>query len=323
MLKMKKFDFAAEVGHVAAKTRFGDSFFWCKILQGEIQKGDVVQLLNADGGFIAEQEIKNISYAREFQEKAQKGVPEDDKIDLTFKRIWEYPIQATKYIVKMDEHTLSEYKQKPKIKLPINNDLPYQQLITQTVDIDEFIKKFYIYPCSLILGYYLGDIYRGIGIECLRETELGALYSVHKVCQGGLLYIFYRRIDYSGYVKVAGWYYVQSKRSKSDFSSIKKGSTLSDVIAIDPAAQIYEKIYNNSGQTYIFNMKGIGLDTYHFLSDGVMKLHFNYTELTEGEGKQLRVTKKKIADFDDIRSAQPGEQIYSIHGRILPMDMID
>ena len=320
MLKMKNADFVAEVNHVVDKTRFKDSGFLCTILQGEVSKGDAVQFLDADGNFIVEQEINIIQHEQRSFNMVKKGEAKDDSVFFEFKHIWEYPINDTKYIVKMNETALSAYKRKPQAMLPSNNELPYQQLITKTIDIEEFVKNFYIYPLSTNSGYYFPDVYRSIGIECLRETKLGALYSVHKISQGGLLYIFYARIDYSAYVKVTGWYYVKNKLSSSDFESIKKGSALSDVIAINSAAQIYENIYNS--ESFLFNLKGVGLDTYHFLTDGILKIHFaNMNQAAEGG--QLRVEKKIFANFDDIKSIQSGEKICSIDGHILPMDMID
>ncbi len=320
MVKSQCADFMAEVSHVWDKTRHKDSGFMCTIVQGTICRGDMVQFLNCDGEFIVEEEICTISYAQRTFEAVQKGDAQDDVVVLEFKHIWEYPINETKYIIKMDEFTLAEYKQKPKATLPINNQLPYQQLITKSVDVDEFIKKLYIYPLSTNLGYYFSDVCKAIGIECLRETKLGALYSVHKVKQGGLLYIFYARLEHSPYVKVTNWYYVQNKLSSGDFSSIKQGSLFSDVLAIDSAAQIYRNIYHTN--EFLFNLKGVGLDTYHFLSDGIMKFHFSYIKATDGRG-QLCAEEKKFVDFDDIKSIQLGERICSINGRILPIDRIE
>lgn len=320
MFKTNNMEFVAEVSHVWDKTRFKDSMFMCTILKGQINKGDVVQLLDKDGDFITEQEINLISHSQQAFDSVNKDDAPDNIITLTFKHIWEYPVNSTKYIVKMNNLVLSEYKSKPDILLPVNNEYSYNRLITKTIDIDEFVKQFYIYPLSTNLGYYFLDIYHGIGIECLRETETGALYSVHMVKQGGLLYIFYARLKHSAYVKVTGWYYVKNKLASDDFKEIKKGSKLSDVIAIDSVTQIYENIYNSN--PFLFNLKEIGLDTYHFLTDGILKFHFSYIVSTV-DGGELQVVKKKFATFDDIKSIQTGESIYSLSGRILPIDYID
>lgn len=319
MIKLKKFSFAVEVDCVWDKTRFKDSAFLCNVIQGEIHKGDVVQFLDGDGLLIVEEAIHSIDYAGRCVDSVKKGDAEDDKVLLNFKHIWEYPINAAKYIVKMDERSLLKARHAPRIPLPINNELPYDRLITRSVGLNEFIEKLYVYPLSTNLGYYLYDVHKAIGIECLRETEQGNLYSVHKVSEGGLLYIFYARIAHPAYMKVTGWYYVRKRVASSDFEQIKKGSAFKDVVDIDPAAVVYENIYNSNA--FLFNLKAVGLDTYHFMSDGVLKLHFVLKE-SEGGGN-LEVTKKTIVDFDDIASIQEGERICSLSGRILPMDIID
>ena len=64
-----------------------------------------------------------------------------------------------------------------------------------------------------------------IGVECLRETEAGALYSVHEVEQGGLLYIFYNTPEWLTEIttnEIRNWYYVPKRLSSSDFDSMKK-----------------------------------------------------------------------------------------------------
>jgi hypothetical protein len=69
---------------------------------------------------------------------------------------------------------------------PVDNTTPYQDLITKTVDIHNFASHF-----EQTGGRGIDDVMEFMGVECLRETEAGALYSVHKVEQGGLLYILY------------------------------------------------------------------------------------------------------------------------------------
>jgi len=321
VINIKGASFVAEVRHVMDKSRFKESGFTCTLLQGGICKGDVVQLLDKDMDFIVEEKINTICHSRIFVDAVKKGDTKDDFVYLLFKQIWEYPINETKYIVKLSESALSKYKQKTKaVPLLINNERPYEQLITGTVDIDCFVNRFYIEPLSRVLGYYFLDIYNGIGIECLRETERGALYSVHKVKQGGLLYIYYARLEYSPYVKVAGWYYVQKKLSSDDFKDIKKGSTLRDIVAIDPAARIYEDLYN--GDPDLYHIRSVGLDTFHFLSDGILKIHLQNIH-AEVIGGEMRVSKKTFVDFADIGFVQSGSRIVSLDGHLLPMDRID
>jgi hypothetical protein len=324
---MDNTSFLAEVYYVEVKLRTAESGFTCTIVQGEINKGDVVQLLNAKGEFIVEQKITGISHAQRMVETVQLGEAKDDRVLLVFRRIWEYPIRTTKYIVKLSEAELLNYKREIKVELPIDNSKHYNELITKNIDIDEFIKKFYVFPAPYGLGYYINDIHRGIGIECLRETELGALYSVHKVEQGGLLTIYYSRIQYTRYVKVAGWYYAQKKLSSSDFLSIKKqsartnASTLSDVIDIDPATKIYNEIFQKN---YVFTYFSRHAETIHLLSDGILKIRFKLMEFDQTPlADRLHVVKKTLIAFDDMKSVNTNLEIHPHHGQLFPMDMVD
>ena len=91
-----------------------------------------------------------------------------------------------------------------------DNTTPYEELITKTVDIHAFAQNFDI------TGDRRGidDVMEFIGVECLRETETGALYSVHKVEQGGLLYIFYDNQEWLTEIKTNGikvWFYVRER----------------------------------------------------------------------------------------------------------------
>ena len=70
----------------------------------------------------------------------------------------------------------------------IDNETRYEELITKEIDIHEFVQKFCI--SNLTGSGSLNRVNNEIGIECLRCTEAGALYSVHNVKQAGLLYIF-------------------------------------------------------------------------------------------------------------------------------------
>ena len=107
----------------------------------------------------------------------------------------------------------------------IDNETPYEELITKEIDIHEFVQKFCI--SNLTGSGSLNRVNNEIGIECLRCTEAGALYSVHKVKQGGLLYIFYTRYeDDSAVPPILRWFYVPKKRSRADFGTLQTGTVL-------------------------------------------------------------------------------------------------
>ena len=151
-----------------------------------------------------------------------------------------------------------------------------------------------------------------IGTECLRETAENALYSVHKVKQGGLLYIFYMRHTSNDYFRIIRWAYSQKKLSYSDFSHIKEGTSIDDAKKVDPTTQIFENIYNANPDYW--KEQG-GLMAWHYLSDGILELGY----MIEDDKAVLRY-QQFIEDFQI--SQNDSERSYPYDGHILPMDMI-
>ena len=138
---------------------------------------------------------------------------------------------------------------------PVDNTTPYQELITKTVDIHNFASYF-----DQIGGRGIDDVMEFMGVECLRETEAGALYSVHKVEQGGLLYIFYSNQEQETEIRtnsIWAWFYVRERIYFSDFDSLQSGvSTIEDVIEINEkakrkAAQRYKDILEVAGARHV------------------------------------------------------------------------
>ncbi len=130
----------------------------------------------------------------------------------------------------------------------VNNTSSYEELIRKTVDIETLPVK---------LPQNIGEpdaptidqIDQDIGIECLRETpaispyKTGVLYSIHKVKQGGLLYLYYKPAGYANDQKTRdiprlfAWHYVKKSLSYADFASVKEGVSIEDVEKIDPATR--------------------------------------------------------------------------------------
>ncbi len=218
--------------------------------------------------------------------------------------------------LKKDYHSLLQSEAatsslpKAEVIIPeIDNETPYQDLLTQEIDIHDFMQKYCIHA-----PYGSGDIEEiaaDIGIECLRETEAGALYSIHKVKQGGLLYIFYlnERADHRPVIRC---FYLQKKLSSSDFAAIKAGSELEDIKKIDPTAQIWENIYYADPEWW--ETSG-GCATLHYLTDGILEIGF------KKEGQKLKVFAKQLTD--DFEMPQFTGKSYPYNGKILDQDWVE
>ena len=138
-----------------------------------------------------------------------------------------------------------------------------------------------------------------IPVSFLRNTVPGCYYTVNKVVSGGYMYLFFERpydeeriinesiIEYRTDdltdVRLTGGVYMEKVLSKSDFSGIKVGDTIDDVIEVDNAAAI-QKAKNDL--EYLWSYTGAIKETYsvHLLKDGLL------TILYELEGETLYVT---------------------------------
>ena len=138
-----------------------------------------------------------------------------------------------------------------------------------------------------------------IPVSFLRNTAPGCYYTVNKVVSGGYMYLFFERpydeeriinesiIEYRTDdltdVRLTGGVYMEKVLTKSDFSGIKVGDTIDDVIEVDNAAAI-QKAKNDL--EYLWSYTGAIKETYsvHLLKDGLL------TILYELEGETLYVT---------------------------------
>ena len=101
-----------------------------------------------------------------------------------------------------------------------------------------------------------------IPVSFLRNTAPGCYYTVNKVVSGGYMYLFFERpydeeriinesiIEYRTDdltdVRLTGGVYMEKVLSKSDFSGIKVGDTIDDVIEVDNVAAVM-KARNDHG----------------------------------------------------------------------------
>ena len=151
-------------------------------------------------------------------------------------------------------------------------DQPYDKLITKSVDIHAFVQKY----CSR--RYYdgrgtLAEVSNEFGVECLRSPEESPPYSVHKVKQGGLLYVFYYSFNpIPTREGVLHWFYVKKNLSHDDFDSIQVGSTIDDVKHIDPVTQVYENLFVRDIRYNNFPTSS------HYLRDGILEIDYKYVD---------------------------------------------
>lgn len=151
----------------------------------------------------------------------------------------------------------------------VDNKTPYQELLTKTVDIHTFAENFDIYGSNRGID----DVMEFIGVECLRKTPMGALYSIHKVKQGGLLYIFYNNHEPGAEIRTNGirqWFYVPERIYATPIKNLDgKGATIEDVIKFNKADQIFLNCYR-ADPTFQNGEDGV-LTTYQYCVEGILK----------------------------------------------------
>ena len=204
----------------------------------------------------------------------------------------------------------------PTLPTAVDSQTPPDQLLANAkeCDIHAVVEKYFMseHRYGNIYGTKrLAELAADLGMECVRQTDAGALYSVHKIKQGGRLYLFYfnQCEDY----RVIRWFYVQKNLSHSDFAGIKEGSSIEDVKKIDPTTQIFENIYN--GEKDYWKEMG-GMMSWHYLTDGILEIGY---DITDSEPKVMIMTYHEDYQIDqnDASIVRP------YNGEILPIDRIE
>ena len=192
----------------------------------------------------------------------------------------------------------------------VNNTDPYQTLITTPVDIDLFVDTFDGDPFRAFNGrlIHISQVAEAVGLECLRQKPDGTLYSVHKVSQGGLLYIFYELARYNKLSYLRTWYYVKKPLTYSDFQGIQEGADMQNVKKVDPAASVYIDRLNRFG-----GAKEGTLLSDHYLEDGILR--YGYEKVN---GRFVIVGIRFDPDFRAHGYGAAVERI--IDGQVYPMD---
>ncbi len=207
-------------------------------------------------------------------------------------------------------HDKSTVSKDDSVVFHIDNTTPYEELITKTVDIHEFAQ--YCDPDGC--GININDVMARFGIECLRETDAGALYSVHKVEQGGLIYVFYNNYDWDTDIAGNGirrWFYMRDRLSFSDFDKFQENiATIEDVIKVNDAEQIFLNIYHADP---LYFDEGVFYTSY-YLTDGILDVMY-----TEQNGELVFTKKFLTEDFDLLG----GEAVYTPYdAHILDIDWV-
>lgn len=169
----------------------------------------------------------------------------------------------------------------PPKPLAIDNETAYDAAGTRDVDIDAFMKTFV--GIRLEGDGKLQEMYDTYGGVCLRETPDGTVYSVHKVEQGGILYVYYETVYWDRTIPIdqAGlysfrWYYVCDDLSYADYEKHlqKNVTTVDDMIAFDAGVRIF---WDHA----LANAK-LWKDTYgyfcsfHYLNDGILEIKYRF-----------------------------------------------
>lgn len=193
-----------------------------------------------------------------------------------------------------------------------DNTTPYEELITKTVDIHEFAQNFGL----LASGRGIKDVMEFIGVECLRETET-SIYSVHKVEQGGLLYIFYHKEPWRTEITTNGilyWYYVRERLSSSDFDHLEENvTTIEEAIEFNEVEQIFLNCYE-ADPAFQYEPQHLYIENY--LTDGLLGIKYNLVD-----GKLVFSESIFVEDYD--MSQYTGARAYPYEARILDMDWVE
>ena len=195
-----------------------------------------------------------------------------------------------------------------------DNTTAYDELIKDypIIDIDEFFKRFNPEPLRYSIGSVrLYQIASAYGVPCLRKIDDPGYYSVHRVKQGGLLYIFYEE-DSEHQIRCKQWFTVQKPVSRADFDYVKEGTRLSKIVKTDPAASVFVRRGKGAKpQEYDF-----AFCTWHYLTDGVMLCAY------EKKWYGYVVDQVQFHDYNAICFFSNEEKEPPYNGKILSIDRV-
>lgn len=170
------------------------------------------------------------------------------------------------------------------------SDQPYNDVLKSTVS-DDII----LWHLDYTLNPWMSNVDTPVSmnnrykIELIRKIDDQRMYSIQKPESGGLFYSFYVN---SGLECTA---YITKSLYLTDYNAIKVGSSIDDVIAIEPATQAYI----NRNRTYD-NLSNDGetsgdFEQHIILKDGLLKLTYSRS------GDTYKVS--KIDFFDNFKES--------------------
>ena len=198
-----------------------------------------------------------------------------------------------------------------------DNMTAYDELLKgyPVIDIDEFVERFDPEPQRYSIGSVrLYQIASAYGVPCLRKIDDPGYYSVHRVKQGGLLYIFYEE-DREHQVSCKQWFTVQKPVSRADFDYVKKGTRLSNIVKTDPAAAVFarmakKQLKENKDDPAPF------FTSWHYLTDGVMICTY------EKKWYGYVIDQVLIDDYSAFKGFTAKERSSPYNGEILSNDRV-
>jgi len=263
--------------------------------------------IESNSSSIIKNEDDNVHYTNEIVDDEYTGTYEPEKWILREEKpeesseIWSGPVtlrELDESVIKNPITVSGEYSLPP-----ITNDGNIQDLMSTvneaTVMAVLYNASYFSYRSIDAHPSNIQDYIVPIPVSFLRNTAPGCYYTVNKLVSGGYMYLFFERpydeeriinesiIEYRTDdltdVRLTGGVYMEKVLSKSDFSGIKVGDTIDDVIEVDNAAAI-QKAKNDL--EYLWSYTGAIKETYsvHLLKDGLL------TILYELEGETLYVT---------------------------------
>lgn len=200
----------------------------------------------------------------------------------------------------------------------VNNADSYQTLVTETIDIRDFVRTFDPQMNNLPSGQppRLYEIASAFGLPCLRRTEkqngdntFVTLYSVYRTKPAGLLYVFY--MTNAGEIAMRSWYYVRKSLRYADFQEIGKGDDIRQVEKIDPATSVYiRQLKEYSGDPDEIT------ESRHYLEDGILIFFYEYRD-----GQYVVCDSSFSPDYTKLTGWTSGREPL-IYAEVLPMDRL-
>ena len=119
----------------------------------------------------------------------------------------------------------------------IDNTTPLSKLLTDSYTLEEINNDIFFYVYSSDQRSYIktySEIKETMRTNFMRKTSEDSYYTVYKISEDGLLYLFYTPFGHDDFA-YNGAVYITRENSLNDFSKIKKGTKIGTVEEIEPA----------------------------------------------------------------------------------------